>query len=82
MFLKRSFRILFRGKDYKHDSSDDKVETAEIIESVESYCPCVMWAKVAYFLKPRKIEFERSRAPSPESITERLEDVSDGDDSR
>jgi len=49
-------------------------EASEIIESVESQFPGVMRAKVGYLLKPRRVEFKRSRAPSPESVTERSEE--------
>lgn len=77
MLLARCLRISFRRKDYRRVDLDNQEDT-EVIESVESYCPCVMKAKLVYFFKPRQVEFERSRAPSPESITTMsAEDVSD-----
>ena len=85
MILGCGFGIEFRRKAYKQHNLDDVLavlETPEIIESVENYCPCVMKAKVAHFVKLNKINFKRSRAPSPESImTEYSEDVSSGDES-
>jgi hypothetical protein len=66
MFLK--CRFLSRRKAKKPQGPDDEFGAHAISQSIESSHPDIMRAKVAYFVRPRLVEFQRSRAPSPESI--------------
>jgi hypothetical protein len=66
MSLRRNFKFLFRRRDYDYEQGGNKV-----IESVENGRFRTTKTILSFFQKHKDIQFERSRAPSPESISRR-----------
>jgi hypothetical protein len=61
MPLRRHLTSFFGRRDHEQDGE-------EVIASVESSCVCATKRKLNFFWKARNIQFERSRAPSPDSM--------------
>lgn len=69
--LKRHLKSFFGRRDLrhpKHDALYDEQDGNEVIASVESSCIHATKKKLNLFRKAEDIRFERSRAPSPESM--------------
>jgi hypothetical protein len=61
MPLRRHLKSFLDRRDYEQDEK-------EVIASVESSCVRVIKRKLNFFWKAKNIQFERSRAPSPDSM--------------
>lgn len=68
MPLRRRLVSLLSRRDHEQDVLYNEQDGTEVIASVESGCVCATRRKLNLFSKARYLQFERSRAPSPDSM--------------
>jgi hypothetical protein len=68
MPLRRHLKPFLDRRDHEQNALHNGQDGKEVIASVESSCVRVIKRKLNFFWNAKNIQFERSRAPSPDSM--------------